>query len=489
MSNGLPVSRVVSVSVSLTPVAAATRNFGAALVVGSSPVIDVNERLRSYSDIDDIATDFGTTSPEYLAALPFFSQSPQPSILYIGRWAQTATAGLLRGKILTAAQALVSNFTAITNGSFKVTVDGTARPVTGLNFSGVANLNGVASAINAVLTQATTTWDGSRFVITSNTSGAASSVGYASATGSGTDVSALMQLTSGNATPVSGIAAESLVAAINTLADMSTDWYGVGLAPTGLQNSDILAAAAYIEAAGTSRILAITTQDTATLDSTSTTDIASLLQAAGYARTFVQFSQYSPYAAMSALGRAFTVDFTGSNTTITLKFKLEPGITAETLTTSQADALKAKNCNVFANYQNGTAILQEGTMANGDFFDERHGLDWLQNDVQTEVFNLLYDQPKLPQTDQGVATIQNTIEAQLSQGVTNGLIAAGVWNGPPLGNIATGDTLSKGYYTYAPLVSAQTAADRSARKAPTIQAAIKLAGAIHFADVVISANR
>ncbi len=29
-------------------------------------------------------------------------------------------------------------------------------------------------------------------------------------------------------------------------------------------------------------------------------------------------------------------------------------------------------------------------MANGDFFDERHGLDWLQNYVQNHLYNLLY---------------------------------------------------------------------------------------------------
>jgi hypothetical protein len=32
-------------------------------------------------------------------------------------------------------------------------------------------------------------------------------------------------------------------------------------------------------------------------------------------------------------------------------------------------------------------------MANGDFFDERHGLDWLQNYVQTNLYNLLYTSP------------------------------------------------------------------------------------------------
>ncbi|ELJ9363915.1 DUF3383 family protein, partial [Salmonella enterica] len=66
-----------------------------------------------------------------------------------------------------------------------------------------------------------------------------------------------------------------------------------------------------------------------------------------------------------AFGRAFTVNFNGSNTTITLKFKQEPGVTYETLDLSQAKALDAKNCNVYVYYQNDTAILQQGVMSSG----------------------------------------------------------------------------------------------------------------------------
>jgi hypothetical protein len=108
---------------------------------------------------------------------------------------------------------------------------------------------------------------------------------------------------------------------------------------------------------------------------------------------------------------ARSVDFTASNTTITLKFKQEPGVTYETLSTSQANNLEAKNCNVYVYYENDTAILEQGVMSNGDFFDERHGLDWLQNAVQTADFNTLYTSTtKIPQTDAGTTTRIANIE-------------------------------------------------------------------------------
>ena len=69
------------------------------------------------------------------------------------------------------------------------------------------------------------------------------------------------------------------------------------------------------------------------------------------------------------------------------------------------------------------------------------------------------------------------------------LVAAGVWNGGPIGQLDSGDTLTKGYYVYAQPISEQAQADREARKAPVIQVACKLAGAVHFADVQINVVR
>lgn len=493
MSLGLSVSDVINVSIVMSPVAAPTRNFGALLLLGSSPVIDTGERIRSYSTIDGVAQDFGTSAPEYRAAALFFSQSPQPAILYVGRWAQTATSGVVQGGVLSASEQAIANWTAITTGAFSVTIDGTAKPVSALNLSSVTNLNGVASAIAAKLGAAgTCIWDGECFSITSATTGAASTVSHATAPGSGTDISAMLKLTSGLASPpVDGIAAETLLAAVSALADRSNDWYGLTVATsTPPVDADHVAVAGFIEAAGQSRIYGVTISNTNVLSPTVVNDLASTLKAAQYKRTFTQYSSSSAYAVASLYGRAFTVDFTANNSTITLKFKQEPGVTAETLSETQAATLKAKNCNLIVNYNNDTAIIQEGVMANGFFFDEVHGTDWLQNDIQTAVYNLLYTSTtKIPQTDAGITQIATTIEHALGRAVNNGLVAPGVWNADGFGALSRGQALPKGFYVYVPAVASQSQADREARKAPTIQCAVKLAGAVHSANVIVNVNR
>ncbi|WP_407084654.1 DUF3383 family protein [Pluralibacter gergoviae] len=381
MAQGLPVSNVVNVDVIMSPVAAQGRNFGALLILGTSTVIPLTERIREYSAIEDIGEDFGVDSPEYAAATVFFSQSPKPTQVFIGRWAKT-----------------------LANAE-------TGDPETALQ------------AVNAAL--------------------------------------------------------------------QYTNWYGLALADSAeLVDADVIAVAAAIEASSLSRILAVTTADPDVLVTGNTDNLGYKLKAAGYGRTFWQYSTSSKYAAISAFGRAFTVNFNGSNTTITLKFKQEPGITYETLTVSQAAAIDAINGNVYVYYANDTAIIQQGVMSNGDFFDERHGLDWLQNYVQTNLYNLLYTSTtKIPQTDAGVTRLMTNVEQSLDQAVTNGLVAPGVWNGGPIGQLASGDTLTKGYYVHAGPISAQAQADREARKSPVIQAAIKLAGAIHYADVQINVVR
>lgn len=479
----LPVSRVVNVAVEMSPTAAALRNFGSCLILGDSDIIDTDERIRLYSSISDIATDFGISSREYLAAQAFFSQSPQPTQVYIGRWAKSATAGRLRGRTLSSAEQDISLFTAITTGTLSLTIDGASKSMASIDLSAETNLNGVASQISSALgVSGACAWTGERFVITSATTGTSSTV---ATTDTGT-LSSLMGF-AGSATSDAGVAAESLASAITALLDYNT-WYMVCVAPDASDDS-IVEAAGLIEAASPSRMIGFTTQNSTEIDSTASSTLGSRLKGLGYNRTILVYSSDSPVAAASVFGRMATINFEGSNTTLTLKFKQLPGVTAENLRSSQAEALKSHNVNAFCAYQNDTSILQEGITSGGWFIDETHGLDWLQNRVETDLWNLLYTSKKVGQDESGATAIVSCVNKSLEQGVTNGLIAPGVWNGDAFGALESGDTLSTGYYVYIQPFDEQSQSDREARKAPPIQIAVKLKGAVHFINVTITVNR
>lgn len=495
--NALDLRRVVNVTVNLSPVAAQRRGFGTLMIMGDSNVISVNERYRTYQNLEAVANDFSLTAPEYLAAALYYGQTPQPSQLMIGRWASESTPAILTGASLSAVEQEIATWNAITNGYFVININGTKTTVQNLDFASVTNLNQVASAIGTAITDsvATVQWTGERFVISTVALGSSVTIEYAAEDGTitGTYIGNMLKLSQSTATSIeTGSDAETPVETVTKLVDFSSAWYGLTLATTTLiTDEQMIAIAAFIEGVSLSRVFGITTTDTRVMDAVYTQDIASQLKKLKYSRTITVYSSSNPYAMASAFGRAFTVNFSASSDTITLKFKQLPGVIYENLTETQANTLATKNCNVFAYYNNDTAIFQEGVMANGDFFDERHGLDWWQDATQNAVYNLLYQsKTKVPQTNAGMALIANTIQTVCEEGINNGLLAseALVWNADGFGELQTGDTV-EGYYIYVPPISSQAQSDREARKSVPIQVALKLAGAVHFVDVIANVNR
>ena len=128
-------------------------------------------------------------------------------------------------------------------------------------------------------------------------------------------------------------------------------------------------------------------------------------------------------------------------------------------------------------------------MANGQFFDEIINLDMLANNIQLSVMDLLYGNPKIPDTDPGVTQIIHTINVACENAISLGFLAPGTWTGLPILNLKTGDMLPRGYMVQAPAVSTQSIADRSARKSPPIYVAIKEAGAIHSVLIGVYVDR
>ena len=497
--SGLSTADVVNVQVNFAPIAAPKRNFGSLLIIGTSPVISTTQRYREYTSIDGVTSDFGTLAAEYLAAVRFFAQTPKPSFLSIGRWAQVATRGyLVGGPMPLAVQAAeLATLQAVTIGGMSITLGGVVKTLNNINLSTAVSLTAVAALMNTALAPvATCFWDAynAQFVLNTIATGVAGgAITYASA-GIGTDLATLLNWTFVTGAQLSqGSALETPLAALTALEVMNNNWYGAIFAPVAeadISISDYLACASFIEASVPARIFGINTTNPGTLVAGSTTDLAAQMKAANFERSCVQYSSTDLYAVSSLFGRAFTVDFTANNTAITLKFKQEPVIVAETINETQATALTAKNCNVFVNYNNTTAIIQQGVMTNGFFFDEVQGTDWLADDIQNRVYNLLYaSSSKVPQTEAGIHTILTAVSASCQAGVDNGLIAPGIWSGPPVGAVATGQLLPSGYYVYAPPLALQAPADRAARIAPTIQALIKLAGAVHKANIIINVNR
>ena len=152
---------------------------------------------------------------------------------------------------------------------------------------------------------------------------------------------------------------------MSTFTQISYDGYGIALDKVYRDSEDAEDVAAWAQA--NKKVFFNTTNDANTLLATNdantllaTNDantllatgscIASNLKAKSMSRTMSIYSSHSTeYPCCSIAGRAFTVNFEGTNTTITLMYKKMPGITVEALGPSQYNNLIAKNCNANIN--------------------------------------------------------------------------------------------------------------------------------------------
>lgn len=486
----IPVSSIVNVGITIGATFPAQKGFGILnCVTAETGVIGFAERIRYYSDAEGVAADWAGTEVVKVANA-YFSQQPKPTDFAVSVRAAADVAAELRGGSIVDDAANLALFTAITDGSFDISIDGVANDITAMNFSGAANLAAVAAIIQTAVrvpatggfTLATCTYEQGRFFIRSGTTGAASAISFLTAVSpaAGTDISELLEMNQGVGTKTNGIDAETITEALDAIEQKNNDWYGLIFTKEVRDlvvintESAVTAAAAWVQA----RVKTFfnTSNDLDVLDSVTTTDIASVLDAANYTRTMTTFSStIAEYPSASIAGRAFTVQFSQPNSTLTLKFKQLPGITVETLSTNDKAVLDSKRANAF--FEVGTTKLYgESFMAGDFFFDEIHGVDWLTDAIQTQVFGYLNGRPtKVPYTDAGVAALEQQVIKILDIAVLNGLIAPG--------ETIDGEFLPLGYKTVTQAVADVADSEKQNRQYNGLSFVALGAGAIHGVQI------
>jgi hypothetical protein len=164
-----------------------------------------------------------------------------------------------------------------------------------------------------------------------------------------------------------------------------------------------------------------------------------LLKNAGYDRSIVVYSGDTDEQADAALFGVLLPSTPGS---LTMKFKTLAGVSADSLTSTQATAAKNKNCNIYRSI-GGVNMLSEGTVASGEFIDVMHGIDWLQARIEEGVFGRLARSAKVPYTQAGAVLIEAEIRQPLDQGITNGLLASYTVSVPDVASAPTNDKAAR----------------------------------------------
>lgn len=189
MLASIPASEIVTVLPSVLGAGGTAMALNAVIISD-----DVKFVAKEYSNADAVGNDYGTTSDKYKFAQIYFNgftgSTVKPSALFISKYSAVDSAAKLTGASLRSMS--LDQLKAIT-GAISVTIDGVLKTGT-IDLSAATSFSNAATLIATALTAAVT-FDTQlqSFVIASGTTGATSSISFA--TGAAAEALALTELT------------------------------------------------------------------------------------------------------------------------------------------------------------------------------------------------------------------------------------------------------------------------------------------------------
>jgi len=486
----IEITEFADVSISVSPTGVSGGNFGilgflaksSDSLIGSA--ISPAERARPYTSLATVGGDWGTSSEVYKAATAFYAQTPTPrDFTVIMNYDVAQAASLVGGSSLTEANLIAAAWNG--TGALEFTVDGTTISITDLDVSAATTYADIASEIETAIqlevggATVTCTHDGSRFVIKSGTTGAASTITVAS----DSDAANNLGLTAAFAQVSDGLDAETAVDSlaasvtkgiefVGLVTDKSYRDYTTGLLDSGNSAEDIA-----VWAEGAKKIFCNTTNALSTLTAT-TGHVAAAVKSRTLRFTLTTFSRdTSAYPSASVFGRAASVNFESINSTITLNLKQMPTVAAENLSPAEFAKLRENYASAVVQVGKTVNAYTDSRMASGSWLDTTHGILWLENRIETDVFNLLYvNNTKIPYTQAGLNTLVATVERSLRAAVRNGLAGAGF--------LPNGNYLPEGFIVESVPLADVSVGDKGNRIYQGLSFKVVGAGALH--EVVIS---
>jgi hypothetical protein len=158
----------------------------------------------------------------------------------------------------------------------------------------------------------------------------------------------------------------------------------------------------------------------------------------------------------------------------TWKFKQLAAVLPSDITSTTSDALDTNHLNYYAEY-GGRNITMNGQVIAGEWIDVIRFRDWLQDDMQYRIYNLLIMNTKVPYTNPGIALVENQIIASLKAGQAAGGVAPDEFD-------ADG-ALVPGYVVTVPNSMDLSASQKASRALTGCKFSARLAGAIHAVTV------
>jgi hypothetical protein len=524
----LALSNLIDISVTVSPGAVVAPTFNQGLFVGPStaiPSYGANSRLRQYpSTAAMLADGFTSSEPEYIAAQIYFSQTPAPQFIWIGRqdltaiktalpagrsvadgamsssvnptYLDSATADFVSGDVGAqvivagagvAGADLVTTIASVTSTTVAVLTVGASTTVSGAE----VQIGGYGKNYKANDQVTVVQSGGSYGVLTVLTVGADGQVLTLGTTignqGTGYSVANNLATTGGSGTGLEvdiTAVGETLLEASQACRAANTIWYG--LAVNNPADADNLAIAEWADplwqttryypwsadaaiAAGTADNLALQLQ---TLE----------LRVLGiYSTTQGGLYPNNIYAAAGLMGVEMGLNTGLAGSFFTVAYKSIAGIAPEPLTQTQYTAITQAGFNVYANF-GPYQTVQPGFMSNAAPSYLWLNLAMLVSFLQLDEMAVLTTNPAVPQTNPGEHLLINAANQACTKSQGIGFLADGTWEGVTINipgvQLTAGQAIPGGFLNQAQPYSQQSTEARDAGQAMPIYCAITTAGAV-----------
>lgn len=433
--NKLPITVDVNVSLSKAQVAIGT---DMTIIAFCTPNVDFlhGDRVRLYSTQDAFNKICTAGDSVWWAGNAFFSKTNRPARIAVCKVFEESQPAYLLSGGLTEASVI-----AVADGSLDITIDGSVVALTDLDFSGATNLAGIAAVINTALsTNGTCEAYNGKLLVKSATTGSASSISFASAGSTGTDVSALLGLTEATgAIAKDGYTAGSIADELSNIAKASeqlgTFLYGWALDSSYRDTEDQAEAATWVNSRGIRACGAFCTNNANAYDPANTTNNGYKALNAGYAGVnYVYDDNAQVYPDISYLANFLAVNYSGTNTTIAGKFKDADGIAAVNFPDieTNVEALKARRINTLTGIVGQTIkYFREGVQSSSAWSTD----GWVNvcnfiAELEINILNVFLRNKKVAYTVEGQNLLIAAASKTCNKYKQNGAYADGVEEDP-----------------------------------------------------------
>lgn len=312
--------------------------------------------VTSWSTLESVGNYFGTDSDEYAMAeiyfLGYINSNTKPSTLYLGQFVSADVSGWVRGGEISAT---IAELQAITAGTLTIALDGVTHTLTAIDFSADASFSAMALNVQVLLladgaavgTTVTYSSDFDSFLITSGTTGASSSVGFATF---GTVGDALLLTDALGAIQSDGLDIRTIAENMTAYTEITTNWVSFMHVFDQTDDQKIeFATWANSKDLGVRYVYSTWDSSATAKDTTNETNVAYRVNAASLVGTIVAYDNRT----LAAFACAFiaSLDYEATNGRATAAFKRQGGLTTTVTNETDADALLENGLNFYGDYQ------------------------------------------------------------------------------------------------------------------------------------------